>query len=65
MLENYGMGQKTVNQAYFTRGKRALTSDIQIKACGAKVFTLRKMQITVSIILTSIETMSRECFSHW
>lgn len=58
-------GTRDSKPSLFYKGKRVLTSNIQIKACGAKVFTLRKTQITVSIILTSIETMSGECFSLW
>ena len=60
------MEQEIANQVYFTREKKALTSNIRIRACGAKEYTLQKMQVIVFVILINIETMSsRECFSHW
>jgi hypothetical protein len=59
------MEQVKVNQVYFTREKKDLTLNIRNRACGAKVYTLQKMPGIVLIILINIETMSRECFSHW
>ena len=65
MYKNCGMEQEKANQVNFTREKKDLTSNIRIRACGAKVYTLQKMPVIVLVILMNIETMSRECFSHW
>ena len=60
------MEQEKANQVYFTKEKKASTSNIRIMACGEKVYTLQKMPgIVMKDIVMNMETKSRECFLHW
>jgi hypothetical protein len=51
------MEQIKANQVYFTKEKKASTSNIRNKVCGEKVYTLQKMPSIVMVILINIETM--------
>jgi hypothetical protein len=56
------MVQGVTSQVNFTKEKKDLISNIQIRDIGAKVYTLLKMQVTVLDIRIIMETMLEECF---
>jgi hypothetical protein len=68
MKGSCGMDQIKTSLAYFTREKKALTSNIRIRVCGVEVYILQKMHRTALIILIIMIKVNnkilKECFSH-
>lgn len=68
MKGSCGMDQIKTSQAYFTREKRALTSNIRIRVCGVEVYILQKMLRTALLIVIIMIKVNKKilkaCFSH-